>query len=117
MLYAYKFVASELSSRIEAGCLTAKDLGTPELTPNRRFDRGFQISLFRDILRWDSDKFLELVEEMTRTDRADIVNGIMFGQIDPSSLISVDAIRRLTFQRSVNIARHSLKGLLKSVFT
>lgn len=117
MLYAYKFVAAELSSRIEADFLTARDLGAQELSPIRRFDRSFQTSLFRDILRWDSDKFLELVEEMIRTDKAEIVNGIMFGQIDPPSLTSVDTIRRLIFQRSANIARHSLKGLAKSVFS
>ena len=116
MLYSYQAVASELSSRIKTDCLSAKDLGEQELSAIRQFDQNFQLALFREILKWDSDKFLALVQEMARTDNHDIVNNIMFGQT-LGSAFNAKTIAQLLSRKSSNILRNLLQGLAKSVFS
>jgi flavin-dependent dehydrogenase len=112
MLYTYKSIAAEISLKIKADRLTARDLDGQELSAISKFDRRFQVALFRDVLRWNSDKFLNLVEEMIRNKNDDIVNSIMFGQA--SSAFKLGTVKELISQKSGHILRNAIKALAGS---
>ena len=110
MLYTYRSISSHLSRCIEAGSLSGRDLSHVPVQPISAFDRRLHEKLFGEILRWNSDRFAQIVREMDRTDDPDLVNSIMFGQLSPSKAVSV--VKRLLGRRSFNILRYTMGGFL-----
>lgn len=110
LLYSYKEIAAEISRKIKANKLTKNNLSidTPHLTKR---NRKFHLSLFKGILKWNSDDFSKLIQQMNNMDNK-LVNDIIFGEIDFNSIVNLDILIHLIRNRNFFVLKPLLKSLL-----
>lgn len=112
LLYTYRETAESLTDLIRRDRLTAHHLAAARIRPASWINERIQRALFRDILRWDSDDFAELVAELHRTDDHALVNDLMFGNLSFESSLRPATVLNLLGNRSRRVARALLRGLL-----
>ncbi len=77
MLYSVKETSKLLSQKIQADTLTKKDLKECCYLSNSRLNRKIQMSFFKQVLKFNSDKFRQLVVEMDKHPDK-LVNDLIF---------------------------------------
>lgn len=108
MLMNYKQKSEFLSSRLNNAGLSEADLDETE-SYSDRYNRKFQLSLFDQVLRWDSDLFIDLLSKMEKMDTS-IINNVLFGELKIAEMF--DGRRILDLLRTRN--HFMLKPLLRA---
>jgi Lycopene cyclase protein len=111
MLYSYRDTAAHLSHCLSVGNLSARALAAQSRPAVGRFNQRLQRMLFRSILRWSSDDFRRVVEELTRIDDDGFVNHLVFGSLPERSSEIARYARRLVVTRSTVLGRAFARSL------
>ncbi|HEX6178759.1 MAG TPA: hypothetical protein VF057_10405, partial [Thermoanaerobaculia bacterium] len=102
MLLDHRAVADHLSACLNANALSAADLARRTHAVGI-FNQRLQRALFRSILRWKSDDFKRVIEELIRIDDTRLVNSLVFGDL-PEDWMSIAALaKRLMKHRSTTL--------------
>lgn len=110
MLEKYESVSKFIRECLAANLLSQNDLKKYNIHENESFSKVFQINLFKDILNWNSDRFLDLVMQMHNlTD--EIINNIVFGALKKNDLLQYKMLVQLLRSRNSIV----LKPLIKSI--
>jgi len=83
MLLTYRDVAEFLGEMLERDHLSARDLAHAPGAVSRT-NQAIQLALFRDILRWSSRRFRNIVSETERLGDHTLINQLIFGDFDTS---------------------------------
>jgi flavin-dependent dehydrogenase len=99
MLLAHRAIATHLSE-----CLAANDLSAGALAeatnPVGPFNQRLQRALFRSILRWKSDDFQRVVEELSCLNEPRLINALVFGDVPEEWGEIATMMRRLLHAKS-----------------
>lgn len=112
LLNTYSKVADFLSNQLNMNALTQKDLndGAPPIYD--KYMQKMQLNLFDDLLRWNSDKFRNFVEDCQDLGRDDFVNDIIFGTLNINHYLNVSFIRTLLRTRNKQALKYFVNALL-----
>ena len=115
MLYNHRLVAAHLSECLRTDDLRAEAVsghGAPSVGP---FNERLQRTLFRSILRWNSDDYLRIVRELIAMDDPAFVNHLMFGDL-PESFPAISRYAgRLWKTGSRGLLGAMLRGLVPAI--
>jgi flavin-dependent dehydrogenase len=110
LLYSYKEICKDISERILYNQLSKSDLAITNPYFSKR-NKEFHLNLFKRILNWNSDDFKKLIHHMNNMDN-NLVNAIIFGEINFDSLLNLKNILGLIKKRNYFV----LNPLIKSLF-
>jgi 2-polyprenyl-6-methoxyphenol hydroxylase-like FAD-dependent oxidoreductase len=112
MLYNYRAVARHLSDCLRRDQLSGSALSTNPTHDVSPLNQRIQRALFRGILRWNSDDYLQIVRELIRLDDTAFANHLMFGGL-PDSVVDLSRYAaRLWESRSTRLLKMMLRGLV-----
>jgi 2-polyprenyl-6-methoxyphenol hydroxylase-like FAD-dependent oxidoreductase len=115
MLYNHRAIAAHLTECLRGDDMTAAALcrhRAPAVSP---FNERLQRALFRSILRWNSDDYLLIVQELIAMNDPVFVNHLMFGDM-PGDIPAISRYAaRLCRTRSWGLLRSILKGVTPSL--
>jgi len=111
LLKIFKQYSNDISEWIRTDNSDTKTLTF--LPAINRFNQIFQINLFDEILDFNSDRFLNLIQEMQNFDDS-LINDMIFGELDFSDLVKRRSLLTF-FSNKTNILRKSLLKTLLSL--
>lgn len=111
MLYKYRKVAAHISECLRADTLDAASLSDHRAAAVGPLNERIQRAMFRSILRWSSDDYLQIVRELIALDDGGFANHLMFGDL-PESLPELSRYAaRLWHTRSTGLLKMLLRGI------
>jgi len=112
MLKTYKEVSDYLSYMLLNNKISGKELSSnaPELY--NKYLKRVQLHFFKDFIKWNSDQFLNLINECNELSHDDFINGLVFGSINPMDYIKSGFLKTLYQTRKKIIFRYILKSFL-----
>jgi len=116
MLLNHRDVAAHLLRCLREDRVAAHDL-TAAPGAVGRLNQAIQLALFRDILRWSSKRFRNIVAEAARLDRHSLINDLFFGEFDTSPSGLASTMRTLAHARSWTLLSAFAGGLAGAVRT
>ncbi len=112
ILENYVGVAARIQHQLDCNKLQSHDLKPCLLAHLNGFNRSFQLSLFKDILHWNSDDFRLLIEWMNELD-GQIVHDMIFSQLRVRDLPILKSLKFALYRRNFLLLKPVLTGLLK----
>ncbi len=107
MLYNYKAIAQLLKDKILKNQLSKKDLNI-KYSMMSNFNKDFQFHLFNDVIKWNSDDFLQLVNIM-KTLNDKVVYDLVFGNAEIRDLIKPKHIVKQIYFKNTIIIKPIIK--------
>ena len=111
MLLSYRDVAAYIGDLLERDHLSASDLANAPGAISRT-NQAIQLALFRDILRWSSRRFRNIVVEATRLGDHALINQLFFGNFDTSAAGVAKIVKTLVRAQNWTLLSAVTNGLM-----
>ena len=116
MLLSYREVSAFLADRLDHDRLDASELSE---APGKisRLNQAIQQALFRDILRWSSNRFRAIVIEADRLRNHQLMNELFFGEFDTTPVGIATTLHTLVKARNWTLLSAFAGGMVRAITT